>query len=401
MRRLLENWRLLALAVALAAIAGESARAQAPGRTINEPTSGAPRAVAPLGPTAGPKTGPPVKTVGNGGQPPATAPAGAPPAAREPMAPFKLSPAEQQLLDEVLKKWEEHNSKVNTLKCIFERREYDDSLLDDLESAKRQLAELQGDPKADPARVAALTQTRDTLLRAQKIDFLRSEGSGVIKFKPPDQGMFQITKLKEFDPNVKPDPKKPLLVEVTENLEHWVCDGKAIHEFKPDPDKSKNTGEHLIHVIPQQMQGEAIADGPVPFIFGAKADKLKARYWLREATPKPEIGKHIWLEVYPKFQHDAANFHHVKVILSVEDHSLYALMIELPSRKQKSTFMFSNMKINDFLEIFKGDFDPPKTPRGWKRTIDPPPDAPTANNPDAPPAGSREAKRGAAAPKPR
>ena len=33
------------------------------------------------------------------------------------------------------------------------------------------------------------------------------------------------------------------------------------------------------------MRGEAIADGPIPFISGAKADKMKQRYWIRDITP--------------------------------------------------------------------------------------------------------------------
>ncbi len=306
------------------------------------------------------------------------------------MAPFKLSPAEQQLLDETLKRWEDRNSTIKTFKCEFQRREYDTSLAD----------ELPGD-KTEPELKARL----DLQARLKKIDYMRSIARGVIKYKPPDQGMFRIVKMHEYDPNVKPDPKPkdakqkegvdPLLVEVTENLEHWVCDGKAIHEFKPDPDGKK--GEHLIHLIPKEMQGEAIADGPVPFIFGAKADKLKARYWLRDGTPEEEVGKHIWLDVFPKFQHDAANFRHVKVVLN-PDYSLYALMIELPSGKQKTTFLFEKIVTNDFFGGIKGDFDPPKTPRGWTRTIDPPPDAPTANAPDAQAPGKREAKRDPAPP---
>ena len=46
-----------------------------------------------------------------------------------------------------------------------------------------------------------------------------------------------------------------------------------------------------VHPLPKEMQGEAIADGPVPFIFGAKADKMKQRYWIRDVTPKEEIGQ--------------------------------------------------------------------------------------------------------------
>lgn len=131
----------------------------------------------------------------------------------------------------------------------------------------------------------------------------------------------------------------------------------------------------------------------MPFIFGAKADKLKARYWIRDVTPKEQVATHIWLEVYPKFQHDAANFQHVKVVLDNTNYSLFALMIQLPGEKQQTTFKFEKTVINDFFGGLKGDFDPPSTPRGWKKVIDPPADAPTAQNPEEPAAGKREASR--------
>ena len=60
--------------------------------------------------------------------------------------------------------------------------------------------------------------------------------------------------------------------------------------------------------LPPEMQGKAIADGPLPFVFGAKADQLKRRYWMRDITPEEDIGKRIWLEAVPKLQQDAANF---------------------------------------------------------------------------------------------
>ncbi len=281
------------------------------------------------------------------------------------------------MLDETLKHWEDRNSKIKTFKCEFQRREYDQSLADE------------APPEKDDPDLKAKLDRQDKL---RTNGYMRSIAKGVIKYKPPDQGMFRVTKMHEYDANVKKDPKEPLLTEVKENLENWVCDGKAIHEFKPE------LKEHLVHLIPEEMQGEAIADGPVPFIFGAKADKLKARYWLRDVTPKEEMGKHVWLDVYPKFQHDAANFRHVKVVLEESNYSLYALMIELPSGKQQTTFLFNDIVINDFFGGIKGDFDPPKTPRGWKRVVDPPVDAPTANRPDEPAAGKREASRKSASP---
>ena len=67
------------------------------------------------------------------------------------------------------------------------------------------------------------------------------------------------------------------------------------------------------------MQGKAIVDGPLPFLFGAKADKIKARYWLRVITPSDAKGEY-WLEAWPKSRYDSANFQRVEIILDEKDY---------------------------------------------------------------------------------
>ena len=53
--------------------------------------------------------------------------------------------------------------------------------------------------------------------------------------------------------------------------EHWVCDGTSIYEYRTE---QKQLVERP---IPKEMQGKAIVDGPLPFLFGAEAAKLKQR----------------------------------------------------------------------------------------------------------------------------
>ena len=160
-----------------------------------------------------------------------------------PKAPFVLSESQQKLLDQILIKWEKQSDKVKTYKCSFTRWEYDLAF---------------GNPKDD---------------------WKKSEGQGQIKYKAPDCGEYIVSSLVEFDPttgNTKPK---------TEGLDHWLCDGKAIFEFNAE---KKQLIERR---LPPELQGKAIADGPLPFIFGAKADQLKRRYWMRDVTPKDEVGK--------------------------------------------------------------------------------------------------------------
>jgi TIGR03009 family protein len=262
-----------------------------------------------------------------------------------------LNAREQELLDKFLARWEEQNSKTKTFKCKFKRREFDTALSD--EEAK---------------------------------NHLRSSGAGEVKYKQPDHGMFRVLEETEFNGNTHKYEK------LTAGLDHWVCDGKAIFEFVPADKVLK------VHPLPKEMQGEAIADGPIPFIFGAKVDKMKQRYWIRDITPKEEIGQRTWLEVFPKYQHDAVNFSSAKLVLNDPDLSIYGLEITQAGGNQQSQYVFSDVLINDRWEIVKGDFAAPKTPSGWTKVVDPPPDAPDspAHPQPAGPGATAQQPKGAA-----
>jgi TIGR03009 family protein len=164
---------------------------------------------------------------------------------------FDLSENQQKLLDQILLKWEQQGNKVKTYSCQFTRWEYD---------------QVYGNP-ADHGK--------------------KSEGSGEIRFKAPDTGLYQIKGLQEFD------PAKKVVKPKSEGLDHWICDGKAIWEYNAE---KKQLIERR---LPPELQGKAISEGPLPFIFGAKAEQLKRRYWLRDVTPTEDLGKKIWLEAMP------------------------------------------------------------------------------------------------------
>ena len=64
--------------------------------------------------------------------------------------------------------------------------------------------------------------------------------------------------------------------------EQWLCDGKSIYQF--------DYTQKLVteYVMPPEMQGKGIGDGPLPFVFGVEAQKLKQRYFMRIITP-PDV----------------------------------------------------------------------------------------------------------------
>jgi TIGR03009 family protein len=241
------------------------------------------------------------------------------------VAPFKLTEAQQNLLEQILLKWEKQSDKVKTFKCSFTRWEYDSAF---------------GNPKENS---------------------LKSTGHGHIKYRAPDCGEYGVTSLEEFDPATGVTRPK------TEGLDHWLCDGKAIFEFNAE---KKQLIERR---LPPELRGQAISDGPLPFIFGAKAEQLKRRYWMRDTTPKEQIGKKIWLEAIPKFQQDAANFQSATVILNDADCLPEGLRIFLPGGKANTDYFFESPKANDLTAVF--DFIAPKISplmyaKGWRQVVE-------------------------------
>ncbi len=273
-----------------------------------------------------------------------------------PVAPFQLTPAQQQLLDNILLKWEQQSQRVNTFTCNFNRWEVD--------------------PAWGP----------------KNNEFTLTSGSGAIKYKAPDRGEYQVHKV------VKWDGAKLAYVPDADSEQRWLCDGESIFEWDYKAKQLK------VRPLPEGMRGKAISDGPLPFIFGAKADELKRRYWMRDVTRAEHVGKQIWIDARPKFQVDAANFQRVTVILNEKTFMPQGLQIFPPGAvvaegqpQAYTAYGFETPSVNNPLNIL--EFLAPKAPPFWKRVViaDPaqaPADAPGA----APPAAGEPAQRNAPQP---
>lgn len=231
----------------------------------------------------------------------------------EPRAPFRLTPQEVDECDAVLSAWEQRSSKIKTLTCDFTLFVYDPVFPN----------------PDDPAAPSHLSKGR-------------------IWYMAPDKGKYKIVDEEEGD--------------------YWACDGENIYEMNYVKDQV------IVHPLPEELRGKAIANGPLPFMFGAKADDIKARYWVR-LLPTPEAEGQVWLEAVPKFRQDAANFLRVQIILSEED--MLPIGINqfepnhTPKNDSRKVYAFENMRVNKhLLGKLTGEFDPPRTPRGWKRVIE-------------------------------
>jgi TIGR03009 family protein len=226
-----------------------------------------------------------------------------------------LDPARQKHIDDVLNYWEWSTSKVERYRCQFKRWEYETEL--------------------------------------------KTYSEGAIKYAAPDKGLFQVEVFKQA-PDWTPQEDG--------FREHWICDGKSIFEFDYNNKQLKQ------RPLPPGMQGTQIAEGPLPFLFGAKAAQIKQRFWMSVVTPSDAQAEY-WLEAWPKTRDDAANFRMLVIILDQEDF-LPKGMKMFHRNGAQTTFAFEQRETNWSLGLsqlnpFLREFFEPKTPSGWKKVVVP------------------------------
>jgi len=270
------------------------------------------------------------------------------PAAPQAPAGFVLNQLQDAMLNQVLDAWQLESAKINTFKCSFERWEFNAF-----------------GPKVNNQEAPL------------------NKCMGELSYSRPDKGSFQITEVRTFQtpPAAGQAPGATVAGDWVKQPdaigEHWVCDGKSIFEYR-------HQDKQLVErPIPPQLQGQAIVDGPLPFLFGAEAAKLKARYWMR--IEQQQNDQEIFLTALPKFQAQAADYKQVEVILDRKRLLPKAMQVTMPDNS-RHMYMFdiANAAVNNRLAILTSLFERPRVPFGWKRVVEQPPMAQAAN-PEQPP----------------
>lgn len=241
---------------------------------------------------------------------------------------FALNEVQQAYLDQVLQQWEAKSAEVNTFHCDFTRWVY------------------------DPVFGPQPTESGEPI--AKKIE------SGEVSYQKPDRGSFQITQIQAWDAAQGRHVVNSNLVG-----DHWVCDGQNIYQY--------NYREKQLEVqsIPPEHQGQNITDGPLPFLFGAKADQLKARYWMR-VDPRAPTGT-VWIHASPKRQQDALEYRLVELMLDTERMLPRAMRVTAPDGSRTAyQFAIGQAKINSRMnQVWNALFQAPRTPINWKKVVIP------------------------------
>lgn len=225
--------------------------------------------------------------------------------------PFVLSQPQQQYIDQLLAAWEAKNKEIKMFSASLKRYKYDTVF---------------GPKDGKPMLV----------------------DDGVVKYERPDKGLFRV------------DGDRP---------EQWICDGAAVYQFEY---KERTLKEYR---LPPDLRGQAIEDGPLPFIFTASAEKMKRRFWLRAIQPPDGVSDQYWIEAYPRHQQDAASFKRVEIVLGAKDLlpvgiQLYSTAYDGKTNFNRDSFSFYDIVINDPLGFLKVDPFAARTPFGWKKVVE-------------------------------
>src|SRR4051794_7808752 len=263
-----------------------------------------------------------------------------PPAAPQPPRDFQLNQLQETALDTVLTAWQQNNAAMKTFSCSFDRFEYDNVF---------------GPPKTKDGREVPLYKN-----------------VGELSYSRPDKGSFQITETKKWQeepaqPGQPPNAEKKgdWLKQTDAVGDHWVCDGKSVYQYRPD------LKQLVEHPIPPQLQGQAIVDGPLPFLVGADANKLKQRYWMKLDQEQSQDPNEIWIIALPKYQAQAADFTEVDIVLDRQQLLPKYMRVWMPNRSHHVyIFHLNAAKKNNPLAMLQSLFQRPSLPFGWKRVVE-------------------------------
>ena len=256
-----------------------------------------------------------------------------PPAAQiaAPQAPewIPLPADHAKYLDDVLGFWEHHSSQIERYRCRFKRWEYDPDWVGDA-------------------------------------NVFKTFAEGAINYAAPDKGLFRVENSSQV---VLPltQGQTPQYTSNDESLnEHWICDGTSTYEF------DGHNKQLIQRELPPEMRGKQIVEGPLPFMFGAKSQSIKDRYWIRVIVPPPKKEAY-WLEAVPKTRDDAANFKMAHIVIAEKDFLPEGIVL-YHRNKTKTTFAFEQRESNwseliEKMNVFHRQFFQPKTPTGWKKIV--------------------------------
>ncbi len=173
---------------------------------------------------------------------------------------------------------------------------------------------------------------------------------GIAKFMRPEMAMLHLKDTR--------DPER--------RFEKFIFTGSAIYDFKPAEQTL------YVHQLAKKagQPGQGLDEGPMPFLFGMKADTAKKRYQLK-VTKQDDWWTYI--DVVPNFPNDQKEFHYARIVIDRRT-GLPGQIYWVEPNKTEITWDIKQLLRNREAEgeVTRRDFEEPKPPQGWKVQVNQP-----------------------------
>jgi TIGR03009 family protein len=275
-------------------------------------------------PRAGSRSRPPADNDADGGAPPPQGSRGGKPARPKALPPIRIEEQLSDELEQVLKDWELHTSLFRTMTLEFTRIKYD--------------------------------HTFEVEKRAE----------GKVAYAAPDKGNYEIrgSNIAKGAVAGKVNKDRVPYTLMSDDTERWVCNGKEV--IRIDEKAKPPTVEKM--TIPPESRGQNIIDGPLPFLFGMKAERAKARYRGMKLLKSKE--GEIKLQVLSKEPQDVNSWTTAVIIIDAAKFTPKAIKLT-DATGAESVHVFRNVVVNAKRGIFdmfeKDPFNP--SLRGYKQIL--------------------------------
>lgn len=226
-------------------------------------------------------------------------------------------------------------------------------------------------------RSSEIEKLRGTFMRYiyDSVFLVEKRARGRFWYQSPDQGRMDFHPEELPDPPINPEKRggpndEPYRIE-TEERQRWICTGEEVYIIYDDQQMFDRIQ------IPPQQQGRNIVNGPLPFLFGMKAEQAKERYHLSLGSQHwPEGGiveqdgqrlqfpPQVHVVAIPKYEVDAREWQRAEVLLDAETFLPRAIRLIDPTGNKETVYVFDSrsMRLNEALPWFPSPFNdrPPR-----------------------------------------
>jgi TIGR03009 family protein len=137
-------------------------------------------------------------------------------------------------------------------------------------------------------------------------------------------------------------------------IEKYICTGTYLYEY------NQASNEIRFHELPPPKPGQVSDDNFLSFLFGMKAEEAKRRYDLRLIH---EDANYYYLEVFPRFPADKADFQKARLALTKKTMLPRLLTFDEPNGNRVS---WDIPVLESGVRLDRKEFTSPALPAGWK-----------------------------------